>query len=171
MVDGDLLQGSPLYHAEGTLPGRLRFWDLTTIIIKFLSYRRKFRIFCLYFKTDLDFARPLITTDHEPDHNAPSHSNLRMQPLPASVTAQPVVSRDAAEFFEPASSHNELHPQWHVRCVMLLVAFLHTRHHVSFKACGLIILCLNFIFSALPGRLIGPRPMPPLYRPFFPASA
>lgn len=83
-----------------------------------------------------------------------------MQPSLASVAAQPGASSDTANSFEPANPPNELHPQWHVRCIMLLVAFLHTRHHVSFKACGLILLCLNFILSALPGSLIGPQPMP-----------
>lgn len=55
---------------------------------------------------------------------------------------------------------DRLHPRWYIRCVLLLVAFLHTRHQVSFRACGLILICLNFIFVGLPGDLVGPTKMP-----------
>jgi hypothetical protein len=46
-----------------------------------------------------------------------------------------------------------LHSQWHIRCVLLLVAFLHIRYQVSYRACGLILVCLNFIFVRQPGGL------------------
>ncbi|KAJ6532812.1 hypothetical protein B0H10DRAFT_1972920 [Mycena sp. CBHHK59/15] len=54
-----------------------------------------------------------------------------------------------------------LHQHWYIRCVLILVAFLHTRHQVSFRACGLILTCLNFMFLKLPGDLLHPTdPMP-----------
>jgi hypothetical protein len=161
--------GFTMHCAEGMFRGRLQFWDSTSIIIKFLR-RRKFSN-CLYFKADPHFIRAPIAADREPDRSVPSRSTPRMQPSLASVAAQPVASRDTPGLFEAASPSHKLHPQWHVRFVLLLVAFLHTRHHVSFKACGLILLCLNFIFSALPGILSAHSPCQPLYRLFFPASA
>lgn len=42
---------------------------------------------------------------------------------------------------------------------MLLVAFLHTRHQVSYAACGLILTCLNLIFVGLSGALVQPMPV------------
>jgi hypothetical protein len=51
--------------------------------------------------------------------------------------------------------------------VLLLVALLHTRHQVSFRACGLILICLNFVFAALPGDLLGPEPMPSTLKTVF----
>ncbi|KAJ7779374.1 hypothetical protein DFH07DRAFT_730185, partial [Mycena maculata] len=53
------------------------------------------------------------------------------------------------------------HQHWYIRCVIILVAFLHTRHQVSFRACGLLLTCLSFIFLRLPGHLLTPEhPMP-----------
>ncbi|KAK6991497.1 hypothetical protein R3P38DRAFT_2405770, partial [Favolaschia claudopus] len=55
---------------------------------------------------------------------------------------------------------NQIHPKWYIRCVLLLVAVLHTRYHVSFRACALILVCMETIFMGLPGNLLGPRQMP-----------
>ncbi|KAJ7615964.1 hypothetical protein FB45DRAFT_757645, partial [Roridomyces roridus] len=44
------------------------------------------------------------------------------------------------------------HPQWYIRCIMYLVAFLHTKHRVTFRGAGLILVCLGFIFSCLMGN-------------------
>jgi hypothetical protein len=43
---------------------------------------------------------------------------------------------------------------------MYLVAFLHTRHRVSFRAAGLALICLGFIFSCLVGNLAAVFSMP-----------
>jgi hypothetical protein len=43
---------------------------------------------------------------------------------------------------------------------MYLVAFLHTRHRVSFRAAGLALICLGFIFSCLVGNLAAVVSMP-----------
>jgi hypothetical protein len=59
-----------------------------------------------------------------------------------------------------AQTQNALHPNWCVRGVIYLVAFLHTRYHVTFSACALILACLNHLFAALPGNLLGNSPMP-----------
>ncbi|KAJ6459308.1 hypothetical protein C8R45DRAFT_1109631 [Mycena sanguinolenta] len=42
----------------------------------------------------------------------------------------------------------------YVRCLIVLVAFLHTKHHTSFRASALILLALNFILDTLPGNLL-----------------
>ncbi|TDL15549.1 hypothetical protein BD410DRAFT_104683 [Rickenella mellea] len=41
------------------------------------------------------------------------------------------------------------HEAWFVRAILMLVAFLHTRHHVSFRACNILLFCLNAIFLFL----------------------
>lgn len=56
------------------------------------------------------------------------------------------------------TTQQQLHERWHVRCVLLLVALLHTQYRVSFRACGLILAGLNHIFTAL--HLIGSEKMP-----------
>ncbi|KAJ7039998.1 hypothetical protein C8F04DRAFT_948928, partial [Mycena alexandri] len=52
------------------------------------------------------------------------------------------------------------HPYWYVRGVLYLVALLHTRYHVTFEACRLILKCVSFIFAVLPGNLLANAPMP-----------
>ncbi|KAF7367179.1 hypothetical protein MSAN_00977800 [Mycena sanguinolenta] len=41
-----------------------------------------------------------------------------------------------------------------ILCVSLLVAFLLTRHHVSFRACGLILFAIALILSLMPGNVV-----------------
>jgi hypothetical protein len=43
---------------------------------------------------------------------------------------------------------------------MYLVAFLHTRHGVRFRAAGVILICVGLIFSFLFGGLVGVLAMP-----------
>ncbi|KAF8577397.1 hypothetical protein K439DRAFT_1622144 [Ramaria rubella] len=38
------------------------------------------------------------------------------------------------------------HEKWWIRAILMLVALLHMKHHVSFRACGLILGCLCYIF-------------------------
>lgn len=72
----------------------------------------------------------------------------------------PKVTKQTVESLDPDRAR--LHPHWYIRCVLLLVAFLHTRHQVSFHACGLILICLNFIFLNLPGALMDPEQAMPV---------
>jgi hypothetical protein len=48
----------------------------------------------------------------------------------------------------------------YVLCATLLVAFLHTRHRVSFRAYSLILIALGLIFSTLPGITLGGDKLP-----------
>jgi hypothetical protein len=50
----------------------------------------------------------------------------------------------------PASRvYMESHDTWFIRAIILLTAFLHTKHHVTFKACGILLFALRTIFIAL----------------------
>ncbi|KAK7037192.1 hypothetical protein R3P38DRAFT_2356330, partial [Favolaschia claudopus] len=39
-------------------------------------------------------------------------------------------------------------------------AYLHTKHHLSFRACALLLQALNFVFRTIPARLLGNQEMP-----------
>jgi hypothetical protein len=54
-------------------------------------------------------------------------------------------------------TRDTLHPQWYVRGIIYLVAFLHVQFHVTFRACALLLSCINFIFTNLPGNLLSTR--------------
>jgi hypothetical protein len=41
-----------------------------------------------------------------------------------------------------------------------MVGFLHTRHHVTFRACASVLICLGFIFSSIGGNINGAIAMP-----------
>ncbi|KAK6974625.1 hypothetical protein R3P38DRAFT_2583846, partial [Favolaschia claudopus] len=52
------------------------------------------------------------------------------------------------------------HPLPYIRCILVLVAYLHTKHHLSFRACALLLQALNFVFRTIPGKLLGNQEMP-----------
>ncbi|KAJ7811475.1 hypothetical protein B0H14DRAFT_2859969 [Mycena olivaceomarginata] len=58
------------------------------------------------------------------------------------------------------TARDSLHPNWFIRCIIYMAAFLHTKHHVTFRACALILVCLAFIFSSVAGNLVGTVGMP-----------
>lgn len=58
------------------------------------------------------------------------------------------------------TARENLHPQWYIRAIIYMVAILHTRHRVTFRASALILIGLGFIFSALAGDLIGAVAIP-----------
>ncbi|KAJ6572665.1 hypothetical protein B0H10DRAFT_1964333 [Mycena sp. CBHHK59/15] len=102
-----------------------------------------------------------------PESNRPNVDGIALaEPFPAAAEATlsdlaPPATAAAVEPTPPdepttpsTETRNTLHPNWCVRGVIYLVAFLHTRYHVTFRACGLILSCLNFVFSALPGDLL-----------------
>lgn len=45
--------------------------------------------------------------------------------------------------------YRSLHDHWYIRIMLLLTVFLHTRHHLSFRACGLLLFVIQAIFRAL----------------------
>lgn len=80
----------------------------------------------------------------ELEHPALAHA-LDLPPLPPSLS--------------PRTVYTESHPLWYVRVILLLVAYLHTHHHVTFRAADLTLSTLRTLFVAL--NLIDQRdPMP-----------
>lgn len=51
------------------------------------------------------------------------------------------------------------HDLWYCRLILVGVAFLHTRHFVSFQACAMVLTCLNMVLVAL-GLVHSSRPLP-----------
>lgn len=51
------------------------------------------------------------------------------------------------------------HDLWYARLILVCVAFLHTRHFVSFQACAVILTCLNMMLITL-GLVHTSRPLP-----------
>jgi hypothetical protein len=49
----------------------------------------------------------------------------------------------------PLETYSDAHEYWFVRIIFLLVAVLHTRHHVTFRACGLILFVISVVFAHL----------------------
>ncbi|KAF7349161.1 hypothetical protein MVEN_01438400 [Mycena venus] len=57
------------------------------------------------------------------------------------------------------TTRDSLHPNWYIRAIIYMVAFLHIKHRVTFRACGLILVCLAFIFSCTAGDLVATAPV------------
>ncbi|EIW75569.1 hypothetical protein CONPUDRAFT_159022 [Coniophora puteana RWD-64-598 SS2] len=67
---------------------------------------------------------------------------------------------------DPNTTYMAAHDSWLVRLVILLVAFLHAAHHVSFRACRIILQCSRAILLAMDAYDPTPRPG----RPTFPVT-
>lgn len=55
----------------------------------------------------------------------------------------------------PLDAYTGSHSKWYVRAVLLLAAFLHTKHHVTFRASNTMLFVLRIIFKSL--KLIDPE--------------
>ncbi|KAF8840023.1 hypothetical protein BDN67DRAFT_693413 [Paxillus ammoniavirescens] len=60
---------------------------------------------------------------------------------------------------EPSEVYHNVHAEWFGRVIILLVAILHSKHHVSFRACALILYCISAILVTL-GVLHPTQPLP-----------
>ncbi|KAJ6506558.1 hypothetical protein C8R45DRAFT_1208644 [Mycena sanguinolenta] len=60
----------------------------------------------------------------------------------------------------PKTVRDVPHPQWYIRCTLYMIAFLHTRHRVTFRAAALMLVCLGFLFSCLAGDFTKALAMP-----------
>lgn len=49
----------------------------------------------------------------------------------------------------PSEVYDSSHRLWYIRSILLLIVFLHTRHHVTFRACDLALSTVRSIFVAL----------------------
>ncbi|KAJ6629617.1 hypothetical protein B0H10DRAFT_1292762 [Mycena sp. CBHHK59/15] len=99
-------------------------------------------------QTESKSSSPLVAESSIP-------SSPTLDPPNSDVPAAPVV-QDRRKI----TARDHLHPHWYIRCIMYLVAFLHTRHRVTFRAAGVILICVGLIFSLLFGDLVGALAMP-----------
>jgi hypothetical protein len=84
--------------------------------------------------TDSSSTSSLMHTHHFPSpHPLPEEWPL--------ATARPV--RNALESFQAAND------VWFVRIILLIIGFLHAKHHMSFRACGILLWCLRSIFIVI----------------------
>ncbi|KAJ7236515.1 hypothetical protein C8J57DRAFT_1530067 [Mycena rebaudengoi] len=77
---------------------------------------------------------------------------------PADPASSPPPGRSTVETSGPDRATSHRNP--YLLCVALLITFLHTRHHVSFSACSIILLALSMIFSALLSNTLGGETFP-----------
>jgi predicted Zn-ribbon and HTH transcriptional regulator len=94
----------------------------------------------------------LAFADDEPQHEEltplvsdPQDQHVEQADVLAPPTNLPIKSPGQS----PIDLYRESHEHWFVRLVFLLVAVLHTRHHVSFRACSLLLFTLSLIFLHL----------------------
>jgi hypothetical protein len=80
---------------------------------------------------------------------------------PGTAVSGHITGEDSSTELPSTHDRDAVYPHWYVRGAVYLVAFLHTRHHVTFRACTLILKCLEHVFTSLPGNLLrGTADMP-----------
>ncbi|KAJ7142858.1 hypothetical protein C8R44DRAFT_866138 [Mycena epipterygia] len=106
------------------------------------------------------------------ESNRPGTEGIMLaEPFPTAVEAtlpdfapMTAVEAEPTPLHEPLTplmhTQDALHPNWCVRVVIYLVAFLHTHYHVTFRACAIILSYLNLLFTSLPGNLLGNSRIP-----------
>jgi hypothetical protein len=80
-----------------------------------------------------------------PPQTFPNLQNIDVPPSDnlASLTDFPICARGES----PLDSYMNAHEHHFARIVFLLIAVLHTKHHVTFRACGLILFVISVIFA------------------------
>ncbi|KAJ7059203.1 hypothetical protein C8F01DRAFT_1370784 [Mycena amicta] len=96
----------------------------------------------------------------------PSTPSIPVQQTAVQIPTQSgaTVSRTAQtpSSSEPSGTHAE-YPAYTeplVQCIIFLVAVLHVRHHLTFRACALILFAFNLIFGLLPISFLGTEKLP-----------
>jgi hypothetical protein len=89
---------------------------------------------------DAGHVESLPTPVHDKDVPLPKDHN----PLLAKVVLPPVPPRPPAH-----EAYMKSHGLWFIRAVLLLAAFLHAKHHVTFRACAILLFGLRLIFLSL----------------------
>jgi DNA-directed RNA polymerase subunit RPC12/RpoP len=104
----------------------------------------------------LELQHALDYLDNPPEHEdlipAPSYVLPEQQDVPGLVSnqlSQPSAFPIRMRGKSPLETYNDTHDSWFVRIILLLVAVLHTKHHVTFRACGLILFVLSTVFTHL----------------------
>ncbi|KAH9856602.1 hypothetical protein C2E23DRAFT_939863 [Lenzites betulinus] len=99
---------------------------------------------------------PLASPPPEPDEHIQGPNAEDRAPIPGlSEVDHPLLARTSnlpdlsALTIAPEIAFNNAHPLWWVRIILLLAAFLHTHHHVTFRATDITLFTLRTIFVAL----------------------
>lgn len=82
----------------------------------------------------------------------PPVDNLATPPLPP--RNPPIHISPFPPRIPPLEAYTESHNKWYIRAVLLLAVFLHTKHHVTFRASNILLYTLRVIFKSL--NLIDP---------------
>ncbi|KAG2742653.1 hypothetical protein P692DRAFT_20879248 [Suillus brevipes Sb2] len=94
---------------------------------------------------------PLLHTEER--HSEDSGSDHGSSPSRTTREQLPRVQANMqSEYDAPPDAHKlyqNSHSEWFARLVMILVAVLHAKHHVSFRACALILFTINTILLGL----------------------
>jgi hypothetical protein len=88
------------------------------------------------------------TSTDVPIPQASKRNTNNLAPLP--LEASPPMQLDV---------YNDAHEHWFVRVFLLLVGFLHTKHHLSFQACGILLWSVQTIFILM-AVIASDNPMP-----------
>lgn len=114
---------------------------------------------------DFDEVQLNLPSDGEPlpPSDKDSSADTSDSDTEMSAVAAPSYAPPVCESYPAPRSPGEVflasHSNWVVRTLLTLVAFLHTKHHMSFRACGLILFILNILLTAS-GIIQPSEPMP-----------
>jgi hypothetical protein len=87
---------------------------------------------------------------HEDDDLVPLISDSQdINNQPADILVPPSDFPIQSSDQSPHDLYLQAHQNWFVRLIFLLIAILHTRHHVTFCACSLLLFTLSLIFHQL----------------------
>ena len=87
--------------------------------------------------SDSEGSSDMDTSSSRPAHMHESHHVQDRLEWPL-ATAGPIPS--------PLDSFTTANDLWFVQVILLVVGFLHTKHHMSFRACGILLWCLRSVF-------------------------
>ncbi|KAH7923260.1 hypothetical protein BV22DRAFT_965875, partial [Leucogyrophana mollusca] len=88
-----------------------------------------------------------------------THARARLQRASSGTQAVHSTTTEYDAPLDPSRIYQESHPEWFGRAIITLIAILHAKHRVSFRACALILFSLNTILITL-GVLHPLNPLP-----------
>lgn len=107
---------------------------------------------------------PLLHTErHNEDSDADAIPDVQFPPFNSQHAPVDQVQITPRSEFEaplnPRQVYQDAHPDWFGRIIIIMVAILHSKHRVSFRACALILHCVTIILLSL-GILHPTQPLP-----------
>ncbi|CAK5272444.1 unnamed protein product, partial [Mycena citricolor] len=64
------------------------------------------------------------------------------------------------EAVEPDESPPAFDPHSLIQCILILCAWFHTQHHVSFRAISMLLWAITFVLTVVPGNVLGEESLP-----------